>query len=193
MKRVVAGFAALVVVGTPAAVLAQGATEQKAERAADNIGDRAKSLTKDAWLVGRTKIALYADERVSGSAVNVDAKNGVVTLHGTVANAEAKNAAEAIAKGIEGVASVKNNLGVVANPGSQSSAGRSDDEIRKAVKDRIQQDALLKSSNVEVRADNGVVTLIGEVKDLDARVRASELARGIAGVKLVKNDLKEKS
>jgi hyperosmotically inducible protein len=125
-------------------------------------------------------------------SVNVDAKNGVVTLRGKVGTPDEKKAAEEVAKGIEGVTAVKNNLQVV--PNSQKKAvDRKDDEIKKAVKDRLAKDARLKGSDVEVRSDSGVVTLTGDAKDLAARARASELARGVTGVKAVKNELKEKS
>jgi osmotically-inducible protein OsmY len=39
----------------------------------------------------------------------------------------------------------------------------------------------------EVRTDAGVVTLTGEVPTIGASAKASEMARGIAGVRSVKN------
>jgi osmotically-inducible protein OsmY len=44
-----------------------------------------------------------------------------------------------------------------------------------------------------VRVDNGIVTLMGDVKDIGASARASEVARSVPGVRSVKNELKEKS
>ena len=58
---------------------------------------------------------------------------------------------------------------------------------------RIKQDARLKGSDIDVRVDAGVVTLTGDVKDLGARARASEVARSVPGVRSVKNELQEKS
>jgi osmotically-inducible protein OsmY len=68
-----------------------------------------------------------------------------------------------------------------------------DDDLKTTVKARINRETRLKGSDIQVRADNGVVTLTGDVKDIGARVRASEIARGVPGVKAVKNELKEKS
>lgn len=48
--------------------------------------------------------------------LNVDTVSGAVTLHGKVASEAAKDKAETVAKGIEGVASVKNVLQVVPAP-----------------------------------------------------------------------------
>jgi len=197
MRYVLAGFtAAFLALAT--VVSAQttgekvGQEVEKGKLATKDATEKAKTTTKDAWVASKTKIALYADERVSGSAINVDASSGVVTLRGKVGSPEEKKTAGEVAKGVEGVTQVKNNLEVV--PSAEKKAvNRKDDEITKAVKERLAKDAQLKGSHVGVRSDNGVVTLTGDAKDLDARARASQLARGVPGVKSVKNELKEKS
>jgi hyperosmotically inducible periplasmic protein len=167
-------------------------TADKVKTTTKETTDKAMTSTKDAWLASKTKIALYADERVSGNAINVDARDGMIVLRGKVTSTEEKKAAEDIARRIEGVTLVKNNLEVV--PAADKKAvNRKDDEIKKAVKDRLAADARMKGSDVEVRADNGVVTLTGDARDINARARASEIARGVSGVKAVKNELKEKS
>jgi hyperosmotically inducible periplasmic protein len=197
MRYVMAGFW-VALLALAAAASAQttgekvGQQVEKGKLATKDATEKAKTTTNDAWITSKTKIALYADERVSGSAINVDTSDGVVTLRGKVgSDAEKKTAAE-VAKGIEGVTQVKNNLEVV--PSAEKKAvNRKDDEITKAVKERLAKDAQLKGSSVGVRSDNGVVTLTGDAKNLDARARASQLARGVEGVKAVKNELKEKS
>jgi hyperosmotically inducible protein len=162
--------------------------EQKTKAAAEKTG----AYAKDAWLTSKTKIALYADERVSANEVKVETRNGVVTLRGKVATDAEKRAAEEVAKGVDGVASVKNQLQVV--PASaRKVVDAKDDDLKTTVKARISREARLKGSDIDVRADNGVITLTGDVKDIVARVRASEIARGVPGVKAVKNELKEKS
>jgi hyperosmotically inducible protein len=162
--------------------------EQKTKAAAEKTG----AYAKDAWLTSKTKIALYGDERVSANEVKVETKNGAVTLRGKVATDAEKRAAEEVAKGVDGVTSVKNQLQVV--PASARKAvDAKDDDLKMAVKARISREPRLKGSDVQVRADNGVVTLTGDVKDIGARARASEIARGVPGVKAVKNELKEKS
>jgi hyperosmotically inducible protein len=201
MKTILAIVAAAVAVA-PAVAGAQSTSEKmerKAERAADKAEQKAEGAAsktaaagKDGWLASKTKIALYGDDRVSGTDINVDAKTGVITLRGKVASAEEKMAAEQIAKGVDGVTSVKNNLQVVA-PTERKVVDRTDADIKKAVKDRISKDERLKGADIEVRADKGVVTLTGNAKDLAARARASELARGVSGVKAVKNEVQEKS
>jgi hyperosmotically inducible protein len=130
---------------------------------------------------------LYADERVKGSQVSVDTmKDGVVHLRGKVDSAEAKAAATEIAKNIEGVKSVQNDLQVVA-PASRKAVTASDAQIEKQVETTLSRDTQLKS--VDVRIDAGVVTLTGEVPSITASARASEMARGVSGVRAVKNEL----
>ena len=147
----------------------------------------AKVAVTDTWITSKTKIALFADERVKGTQVSVETmKDGVVHLRGKVDSAEAKTAAGDIAKGIEGVKSVKNDLQVVAPP-DRKMVNAQDEDIDKAVKARLAKDAQAKK--VDVRTDAGVVTLTGEVPSITASAKASEMARGVAGVKSVKNEL----
>jgi hyperosmotically inducible protein len=73
-----------------------------------------KTPINDSWLTAKTKIALFADARVKGSEINVETAQGAVTMRGKVDTDAAKQAAEGIAKGIDGVKSVKNDLQVIA-------------------------------------------------------------------------------
>ena len=68
----------------------------------------------DSWITAKTKIALFADSRVKGSDINVATTDGAVIIRGKVDTDAAKQAAEGIAKGIEGAKTVKNDLQVVA-------------------------------------------------------------------------------
>lgn len=177
-----------------AALLAAVPLTAGAQSKMEETKDKAKTLTQDAktavsdsWITSKTKIALFADERVKGTQVSVDTmKGGVVHLRGKVDSPEAKAAAAEIAKGIEGVQSVKNDLQVVA-PFNRKMVDAKDEDITKAVENRFSKDTQLKK--VAVRADGGVVTLTGEVLSITAAAKASEVARGVSGVKWVKNEL----
>ena len=168
-------------------------TKDKIEDKMEQTKDKAKSTTEtakvavsDRWITSKTKISLFADERVKGTRVSVDTTKGVVHLRGKVDSAEAKSAAGDIAKGIEGVKSVKNDLQVVA-PTARKAVDANDSDIAKAVGTRLSKDTQLKK--VDVRTDAGVVTLTGQVPTIGASAKASEMARGVPGVKSVKNEL----
>ena len=62
----------------------------------------------------KTRFDLAATDDLRDSTINVDVDNAVVTLTGTVASAAQKTRAETVAKGIDGVTSVKNQLKVQA-------------------------------------------------------------------------------
>ena len=178
-------FGAFVAV-TPCAAQAQQSTTDKMMDKTKSTTEEAKTAVSDSWITSKTKIALYSDERVKGTQVSVDTKNGVVHLRGKVDSNEAKTAAAEVAKGIEGAKSVKNDLQVVA-PTARKAVDASDKDIAKTVETRLHKDTNLKK--VDVRSDGGVVTLTGEVASLTTSARASEMARGVAGVKAVKNEL----
>ena len=163
--------------------------EQKATsvaRDAKGMAHGAKTGITDSWLTAKTKIALYADERVKGRQVSVETVKGTVSLRGKVDSDEAKAAAAAIATKVEGVKSVRNDLQVV-QPADRKAADVSDKDITTQVEGRLSKDAGL--DKVEVRTDGGAVLLTGAVSGIDASARASELARAVPGVRSVKNEL----
>ena len=197
---VLTGFtiAALVAAGG-APVYAQSSTTQKAEDKAKSAAEETKDTTKsmtheakqgmsDSWITSKTKIALFSDDRVKGSQVHVETKGGTVMLRGKVDDADAKTAAGEIAKGIDGVKSVKNELQVVA-PSNRKAVDADDNQISKSIENRFKQDPQLKNAKIDAKVNAGVVTLTGEVKSIGTSARASEVARGIPGVRSVKNDL----
>jgi len=73
-----------------------------------------KTLINDSWLTLKTKIALAFDVRVKGWQIDVETMEGVVMLRGKVDSGAAKHAAESIAKMLDGVNMVKNDLEVIA-------------------------------------------------------------------------------
>jgi osmotically-inducible protein OsmY len=68
----------------------------------------------DGWLWVKTRFDLAAADDLRDSTINVDVDKGVVTLTGTVASAAQKTRAEAVAKSVEGVTGVRNQLKVQA-------------------------------------------------------------------------------
>lgn len=153
-----------------------------------STGQGVKSEVSDSWLTAKTKIALFGDDRVKGSEINVVTNGRVVHLRGKVESAEAKSAAAEVARGIDGVRDVKNELQVVA-PSQRKIAESNDKEITRQVNDRLSKDTGLKRAKIDVRTDAGVVVLSGEVPSIATSARASELARRVPGVRSVKNDL----
>jgi hyperosmotically inducible periplasmic protein len=92
---------------------ASGTDSPRVPTAEDRANNR--SAVSDATLTGKVKAALATDvglKTVTRIDVDSDDKSGIVTLKGKVENAEQKKRAEAVAKKVSGVKSVKNQLTV---------------------------------------------------------------------------------
>ena len=150
----------------------------------------APAAVSDAWITAKTKISLMTNEGLgNASAINVDTNEGVVTLHGKVATADAKQKAEDVAKGIEGVKSVKDLLQVVPKP-QRDAVDKGDDIVKDDVKKAFDADPAVKDSGISVASVNkGVVLLSGSAKSLDAHLRAVKLARKVPGVHRVSSEV----
>jgi hyperosmotically inducible protein len=147
-----------------------------------------KTPIQDSWVTAKTKIALFADARVKGRQINVETQKGLVMIRGKVDSDEAKKAAEEIAKMVDGVKSVKNELQVVA-PSKREAVEEKDDAITARVKNNLKKESKLKNADIDVKTNAGVVSLTGEVPDILTSAHASWTAWKVHGVKSVKNDL----
>ena len=81
---------------------------------ASQVMTRAGDAIADAAITAKVKTAFLADADVKGLQVDVDTRDGVVTLSGTLDKAANVDRAATIARGIEGVKSVENRLTVKA-------------------------------------------------------------------------------
>ncbi len=166
----------------PALVLSVGLLASGAALA-DNNGK------SDASVTASVKSALISNDATKARQINVETKNGVVQLSGFVDDAAAKSAAEATAKNVEGVRQVENKLLV---RDSNRSAGQAVDDTVIAAKVKGQlagKTGLGTAADVNVEVNSGVVELSGFVDSADQKAKAAELARGINGVKDVRNNI----
>jgi len=92
-----------------------------ASAAANNAADAAKdagnamvSAADSASITAAVNAGLIKDSELSAIKINVDTKDGVVTLTGEAPSQAAKDRAGDIAKAVQGVSSVTNNLTVKA-------------------------------------------------------------------------------
>ena len=182
----VMGFLVCAIVAAPTYVMAAESTTGKVEQKAKGAAQDAKVGITDSWLTAKTKIALYGDDRVKGGQVSVETVKGAVSLRGKVDSDDAKAAAGVVAQAVEGVKSVRNDLQVVP-PGDRKAIDVSDKDITGQVEGRLSKDVQMKK--VDVRTDGGAVILTGTVASVGVSARASELARGVPGVRMVKNEL----
>lgn len=94
-------------------------TREEYEKDKDSFAAEAKRLGRtvgsganDGWLWTKTRAVLATTDDLRDSTINVDVDNAVVTLSGSVTNQAQKTKAAEVARGVEGVKSVTNNLAI---------------------------------------------------------------------------------
>ncbi len=123
------------------------------------------------------------DPSVEAARLGVEVHDGVVTLAGHVPNYAQKWRAEEAVQRVEGVKGLIPELKVEI-PGIDK---RPDEEIVKAARHALTWNASIPSENIRVMAENGWVTLSGDV-EWDYQKRAAENAvRDLIGIKGVVN------
>jgi osmotically-inducible protein OsmY len=161
---------------------------------------------KDGWLVMKVHSEMVDEDVLDGSNIDVDVKNGVVTLQGTVTSEAARARALEVARKNDGVKNVVDQLRIApAHAGKMDKAGdKSANAAKKTgraiddgwIKSKIYTQYLadwntvLDDSDIDVDVDNNMVTLNGTVKSAAAKARAVEIAKKTDGVKGVKDNLR---
>jgi hyperosmotically inducible periplasmic protein len=80
------------------------------KQAAGDAADATATKAKDAAITAQIKTQLARDERLSAMSINVDTTGGQVLLKGTAPDAASRERATGLAKGVDGVSSVNNEL-----------------------------------------------------------------------------------
>jgi hypothetical protein len=106
-------------------------TREEAERDKERYNREAKESGRtvgtganDLWLWVKTRFDLAAADDLRDSTINVDVDKDVVTLSGTVANAAQKARAETVAKAVEGVKGVRNQLKIASGNANANANAR---------------------------------------------------------------------
>jgi osmotically-inducible protein OsmY len=75
-------------------------------------GQKSGAYVDDSWITTKVKSEMIANNDVAARNISVNTSKGVVTLTGTAATAQEANKAAEIARGIEGVKAVENDIRV---------------------------------------------------------------------------------
>ena len=138
------------------------------------------------------KTKILADNQLNGYDIEVDVKNAVINMAGTVPNDEMKRKAERLAKTVAGAKNVENLLQVTNEPVPPAEK-RSDIAIKAELKAKLLADSELSGWKTKVEVNNGIVTVNGTVESEQARKKTTTLAETVAGVKEIRNDLQIKA
>lgn len=164
----------------------------------------APERTPDASIETSVEARLYADDSIRGEDIDVSADDGVVTLRGEVSNDAAKQQAITMARAVEGVARVDDQLTLESQ--AQAQAARAEPMPYRAaeannatwITTKIQAQYFvtpdIKPWNVDVTTSStGVVELRGEVETAQAKSEAVRIARATEGVMSVEDHLRVRS
>jgi len=192
---------------------AQEGAKQQARETTQDVKDAAKktgNAISDSWITLKVHSQFIPEDALSDSDIDVDTKSGVVTLNGTVASEAGRAKAIAIAKATDGVNSVADNLkvapatdvsasakaaGAKAGDKARDVAGTTgkvvtDGWIKSKIASQYVTEDLLDKSDIDIDVSKGAVELNGAVRTMEAKNKATALAKGTDGVKSVQNNLK---
>ncbi len=137
----------------------------------------------DKDITRRIDTELFRNADVPVNQIDVNTENGIVTLNGTLGHILAKERAEKIVGAVKGVRGIVNMLVVV--PPMVS-----DQYLREAIFEALAADPATDAyDDIAVSADEGVVTLTGNVESWQEKQLAGYVAKGVRGIKELNNEI----
>lgn len=143
----------------------------------------------DAAMLGSVKTALALNGDLSKMELDVDARDGLVTLEGIVASDEQRELASDLAGSVEGVRLVDNRIEVdpEVTPGASKDGrtlGQALDDVTLLAKihTALRLDRETKDASLDVSVTDGIVVLHGRVRDAQEAERIRTRIRTVGGV-----------
>jgi len=185
---------------------ASAGVRQAASQAADRIGD--------GWITTKIQAQYFADDEVHARYIDVDTRDGRVTLRGYVENRAMLDHVASVAAHTDGVKTVDNQIKIGQAPADTVDRARSsvedaaiatsgrveaaaeravpvieDARITTMIQARYFIDDRIKARRINVDTMSGVVTVHGTVASEDERAHALRIARETEGVSRVEDAL----
>lgn len=148
----------------------------------------------DAWLKTKLITTYGLNEHLSPFDIDVQVHDGSVTLSGEVETGIEKDLAGQIARSVEGVSSVQNNIAVVGNSDQERQPSAfyqsvTDATLTAKVKSNLLWNQHVGGGDISVSTEDGVVTLEGAVTSEAEKDLAVQLTRNTGGVRSVRDRL----
>lgn len=140
---------------------------------------------KDKILQERVEDELSWDPRLDATSIGVSARDGVVSLSGSVRTYSEKLDAQQTALRVRGVHGLAENIDV--RP--FGAVGNSDDEIAQRAVSSLQWDVMVPDQVIQTVVEDGYVTLTGVVDWDFQRTAAARAIHKLSGVRQITNDI----
>jgi len=157
--------------------------------------DAAKS---DTWLQAQLVTTYGLNDTLNSFPIEVHVNDGVAQLSGVVSTDVERELAVEIAKGIDGIKQVKDNIQV--DPGASASREKSEGDrslyrnienmtVTAKIRTKLMWDRHTDGLGIDVKTDAGVVKLQGQVPDAATRDLVVQIAKNTSGVRKVLDEL----
>jgi hyperosmotically inducible protein len=173
--------------------------------------DSFEGTAKDAWITGKVETVMLLNTHLNNFSIDTDTEDGKVTLTGAVESDVDRELAGALAKGVDGVISVDNQLVVDSDKAMMAAKEREteyegneryeeregrtfgtwidDATTTAAVKSKLLGNSETKGLEIDVDTRGDVVTLSGRVQSEQVKQLAQEIAKNTGDVADVTNNL----
>lgn len=164
-------------------------------------GEEREGVARDAWIDGTLETVYALNRHLSAFGIATEVDDGIVHLTGNVSYDVDRDLAGELAKNVEGVVQVDNDLVVTpdarrtledvpADGGDRSFGTWIDDATTTAsIKTRLLGNANTEGLQIDVDTRGDQVTLTGEVASAQEKSLAEEIALSTGDVKSVHNQL----
>lgn len=149
------------------------------------LGSLAHASTTDSRIESAAHESYVFKTYLQDDDIQIDAKDGVVTLTGSVAGEYHKSLAQETLAGLPGVKSVENKLEIKDVP----PVANSDAWVRDKVKVTLLFHRSVSAAKTEVEVKDGIVTLRGVASSQAQKELAAEYAKDVDGAKGVVNEM----
>jgi hyperosmotically inducible protein len=148
----------------------------------ERLGERVADLEQKTVI----NDALSKNAELQDKHIDVQVKNGIVTMGGSLESSAQKYSAEQIAWQASGVQGVINNISITSGPAAPETA---DEKLARRVEFELYSTRAVSLKNIQIEVRNGTATLTGDARSRAERLLAEKIAQSVEGIRKVVNNL----
>ncbi|MDX1695554.1 MAG: BON domain-containing protein [Ketobacteraceae bacterium] len=172
------------------------AVEQRGVHDSEPPDNRLMQLVEESWRKGTIDAAFLLNKNLESGSIEVTVKETTAILRGTVDSPVKRSLAAEIARSVEGIQTVANQIVVKTSPYSKPASSTAlkpnyqDTLLTARVNQKLLSNKYLRTAAIDVHTQDGVVELSGNIPEDSLRDLAYYLVKNVQGVKSVDNKIK---